>query len=670
MATDPAGHASTFYADTRSQIVRSLDPLGNARQDEYTPSSDVASSTDALGGVSRSTYDALGNLTRTQAPDVTGGAAGSGRSSTLAYPAQSGLGPYPGSAYQPASATDAQSNTTTYSYTPAGNLASATPPAGAGGQPARNRYQGDANGTGGTITCGGRPGQVCATVDGNDHTTGYSYDAAGQLTSRTDATGTTTYTYDPAGRPVGMTGPGGAGSQAGYDPAGNLTSVADAAGTVSYGYDAANRLTSLAEPGGNCGATPLRCTRFTVDANGARARVVFPNGVTQTLGYDSSGRQTSVAATKNGASGPLVSRAYRYTNTADADTALRTSVTDQAGVTTSYGYDTLNRLITATTGGSTLSYGYDPAGNRTAGPEGAHSYNNADQLTDPGYAHDAAGNTTADGGRGYTYTPLGQTASVTTGGTTLPMTYAGTDSTRRTQAGATSYANTLLGLTAQTTAGATTSFIRDPAGTLIAMRAGGASSYYTLDALGSVIALTDSTGNLAAGYTYDPYGTTLTATGPQATTNPYRYASGYTDPNGLVKFGTRYYNPASGRFTQPDPLGGGYPYAGDNPTNRTDPSGYVQLTPGGGGEAAGGAGAEGAVTGEFYLTPGGRPYTYHSLMRARERGIPGYAIDEAIDYGVPVKDLSSATVYYDATNNLTVVLSKTTGRVVTVRRGS
>jgi RHS repeat-associated protein len=58
--------------------------------------------------------------------------------------------------------------------------------------------------------------------------------------------------------------------------------------------------------------------------------------------------------------------------------------------------------------------------------------------------------------------------------------------------------------------------------------------------------------------------------------NPFGYASGYTDSaTGLVKFGTRYYSPAIGLFSQEDPSGQttGYTYAGDSPVNGTDPTG-------------------------------------------------------------------------------------------------
>lgn len=75
-------------------------------------------------------------------------------------------------------------------------------------------------------------------------------------------------------------------------------------------------------------------------------------------------------------------------------------------------------------------------------------------------------------------------------------------------------------------------------------------------------------------YGYDPYGRTTYVSG--AVANPWGYASGYSDPTGLIKFGTRYYDPDLGRWTQVDPLGPGsspYGYAGNDPIDNVDPTG-------------------------------------------------------------------------------------------------
>ncbi len=73
----------------------------------------------------------------------------------------------------------------------------------------------------------------------------------------------------------------------------------------------------------------------------------------------------------------------------------------------------------------------------------------------------------------------------------------------------------------------------------------------------STILIFYSTATAEATYTYDPYGNTTATTGGTfaTSTNPWRYGGGYTDPNGTIKFGARYYNPTTGRFTQPDPSG-------------------------------------------------------------------------------------------------------------------
>ena len=69
----------------------------------------------------------------------------------------------------------------------------------------------------------------------------------------------------------------------------------------------------------------------------------------------------------------------------------------------------------------------------------------------------------------------------------------------------------------------------------------------------------------------------------EAVSNPWQFAGGFYDATtGLYKFGTRYYSPTLGRWTQQDPVGGSvgkvgsgnaYVYADDAPVMKTDPSG-------------------------------------------------------------------------------------------------
>jgi RHS repeat-associated protein len=86
-------------------------------------------------------------------------------------------------------------------------------------------------------------------------------------------------------------------------------------------------------------------------------------------------------------------------------------------------------------------------------------------------------------------------------------------------------------------------------------------------------------------YSYDAWGQQTSHTG--TTANPWGYASGYLDTTGLIKFGTRYYDPNLGRWAQLDPVGGEidnphtlnrFHYAADNPVNLTDASG-CQIQP-------------------------------------------------------------------------------------------
>lgn len=517
--------------------------------------------------------------------------------------------------------TDGKGNVTSYAYNSAGNLTTMTPPAPLGARAfvydAAGRKVSEQDGRGNTAyTCydlNDRITQVsyttaaCATVSGVTNT----YDVAGNLTSRvTAATGTTvTWTYDAQNRPTMQSDSAGS-SSATYDPAGNVLTYTDGGGATTYTYDDTNNVANLAEPGGSCPAgtiTPnsTKCTLFTYNDNNKRLTTALPNGVTNTVGYDTSSRTTSVKAVK--ATTTSVGRNYLYDNSGADSGVIRAMANSVADTNTVYTYDQVNRLAgdtvkTGTAAGTGTvvgsdSYLYDLNGNMTKQVTGGattyYGYNAADQMcwsanttgtgcTTPPYGkaftYDGNGNTlTGDATTGTnTWTNYDQQASTTVGGTQA-YTYAGTSNTQRVTAGGATFTNGLLGQVSSQAGGVPNNeYIRDPDGTLIALQTGGNSYYYTLDNIGSVLQLTDNTGAGAATYTYNPYGKTLTAIGPIATQNPYRYASGYTDNTGLIKFGARYYNPTLARFTQPDPSGqetNAYVYAGNNPISNSDPSG-------------------------------------------------------------------------------------------------
>ena len=105
--------------------------------------------------------------------------------------------------------------------------------------------------------------------------------------------------------------------------------------------------------------------------------------------------------------------------------------------------------------------------------------------------------------------------------------------------------------------------------------------YYHYDGLGSVVALSDSSGDTVQTYEYSIYG--QVAVEDINHPNPYMFAGRRFDIEiGLYYNRARYYNPFIGRFLQTDPIGYGggmnmYAYCGNNSLNYVDPSGLRGL---------------------------------------------------------------------------------------------
>ncbi|MGV9282854.1 RHS repeat-associated core domain-containing protein [Streptomyces sp. NPDC003730] len=555
-------------------------------------------------------YDTSGNLL-TSTDSTTGG---TGAKWTYDYNPESGTMECGGLPGQRCSATDPRDKKTSYTYDSKGNLTKVTPPS-----PLKAiTYTYDDLGRQKTVT-DGRGVTTSYTYDNRDRvktqtaggsTATFTYDADGNLRTRTTPAGTSTFTYDEQNRERTRVLPGSPATSITYDATGNVATATDPAGTVTYGYDDANELTSVTEPGG-------AKTTYTYDDNGKRTKTVFPGGTTQTVTSDDSSRPTKIEVESG--STTLSSISYDYANSGKDTDRIRKRTTDGAAL--AYTYDSMGRLTKAveTESGSTTagwSYCYDKAGNRTgrssgtslpAGCDDAEQkavYNDAGELTsfdgDDGFAYDGAGNETSaaspTGTRtAETWTPFTQLASYTQSGTTTDQTYAGTDNTQRLKAGSSTFTEAAVGITGRSVSGAATGFVREPSGTLVAMRSGGASQYYLTDAQNSVVGLVDASGRRTATYSYGPYGEPRVDSG---TDQPFRYTSTYLDPTGLYQMDARYYDPGLGRFTQPDPAGeeqNAYLYAAGDPVNHTDPTGTSLLgCIGGGLSVLGGAISTGA----------------------------------------------------------------------------
>ena len=433
---------------------------------------------------------------------------------------------------------------------------------------------------------------TATTPEGNTVAFGYDGFLTTDLTWTGLVAGTVSFTWDSFLRPDSVA-VNGDGRPRGYDVDGLLTSV----GALALTRDPLNGQLSGATIGGittSWEASPYgELSSYRVDGAGGQA--YYAGDYT----YDALGRLDTITEVVDG--GPAVELAFAYdaqgrlaSRSVDALVAESavwdangawTSVTDVAGTRAvtvddadrvtllgaiAYGYDVGGRRASRTSGGDVTAYRWDSLGNLMGA--------------------DLPDGTAID----YVYDGLNQRiAKKVDGAVTQGFLWR----------------DPLSPIAELDAAGAVVSrFVYGEAATTPAyIEKGGATYRLVLDHRQSVRLVVDvDTGAVVQRLDYDAFGRVLTDTNPGF--QPFGFAGGLYDADlGWVTFGVRHYDPETGSWTRPDPIGfaGGvtnlYLYAGGDPMNRIDPDGRFAHIVGGAiiGAVVGGAiaGAATAMTG-------------------------------------------------------------------------
>lgn len=420
----------------------------------------------------------------------------------------------------------------------------------------------------------------------------YFYDGAGDLTGVTDQSGASySWGYDGAHRVTGTTDPLGLAIGYSWDKSGNLTRYSgNYNGGIAYYYDGGNNIYKV--------ALPRAFIYYSRDGEGRVYNVEYDHNYVKNnqLAFDISNRIINYLP--NGWCSRIQDESFPNSNgfsySYNADGTI--SRCDSWQGTDNYGYDANGRLTSWSPSWATpQSYTYDAAGNLLTMGGRTFTYNSANEITNPGFTYDENGNMTSDGNFKYTYNALNQLVQVnkvSDGSLVATYTY-NHDGLRRSK---TAYAGYNPG---------TTNYNWDAFGNLIKeSRPDGTYYYYYAsgklisyiydnkqylvhDNLRGEIVSTSYTDDYGNSYShdrwdeYDPWGNTIS---PPYDSISFRFAGYYyDDETGLYYLKSRYYNPSIGRFltrddhkyiqgTDPQTLNL-YSYCGNDPVNRTDPTG-------------------------------------------------------------------------------------------------
>jgi RHS repeat-associated protein len=319
----------------------------------------------------------------------------------------------------------------------------------------------------------------------NPGVTSYVYDTENQLQAITDANNhTTTFHYDNFGRVTQTDFPSSLSENFYYDAVGNLTSKTDRNGhTITYVYDNLNRMTSKSYT--NYSAA------YSYDLDSRITKVVDPTG-TYGFVFDYVGRLIGVSTQYSFLPGTPFAITYSYDSASN-----RVAMVDPQNASTTYGYDTLNRLTSLLNPVSPTPFGfnYDALSRRTqmTRPNGINTNYNYDGLAHLLSVLHQVGTSTPLDGATYSYDNAGNRL---------------TRQDNRTDVTATYGYDTLYQLTSAS-GGSGESYTYDPAGNRLTSAS---VPNYVLNSSNEVTSTSNAT------YTYDNNGNTATKVDSSGTT--------------------------------------------------------------------------------------------------------------------------------------------------------
>ena len=334
---------------------------------------------------------------------------------------------------------------------------------------------------------------------------------------------------------------------------------------------------------------------FTLTRGGPAGAIssIGDGNLAMTIGYDSFARVQSRQYTVNG------SALYSFNVSLNSTTGKiiqKVETEEGANHTYAYIYDSDGQLQDVLIDGTPAeSYTYDVNGNRLSTSSLVSSmeatYDNQDRLTDHGgidYWFDEDGFLISRGSDLFDYSARGELLSVTLGGMSQ-ITYH-YDGMRRRVGRTDALGNTYQYLYGNPDSPFKVTAARDhdnvltvyhygEDGMLFAMERAGALYYIATDQIGSPRVVANASGNTVKILRYDSFGLLIFDSDPDFDL-PFGYAGGIEDKyTGLVRFGFRDYDQASGRWTARDPAlyegaqANLYTYVGNDPVSLRDPLG-------------------------------------------------------------------------------------------------